>query len=132
MSPSTLKRRPCSYCGRWFRPSPRLKGRQTSCGTRECQRARKADSQARWRRSRVTYDEVPRVEDVDSIRAQGSVKRAVSSGVLPGGLGDSIHAQARVLAALVARLPPRGGGDSIRARLSELHAQGGVLLGEIG
>jgi hypothetical protein len=37
-----------------------------------------------------------------------------------------------VLAALVSRLPPGAGGNSIRARLSELHAQGGVLLGEFG
>ncbi|MBT7712962.1 MAG: hypothetical protein HN745_14670 [Deltaproteobacteria bacterium] len=32
------RKRPCSVCRRWFRPHPRLKDRQRTCGDPECKR----------------------------------------------------------------------------------------------
>jgi hypothetical protein len=78
-----------------------------------------------------TCDEVLRGAQGNSILAEVPSARPLEQGVLPEQLGNSIRAQARVLLALVSRLPPERGGNSIRARLSELHAQGGALLGEV-
>ena len=137
MPPSTQRKRPCSECRRWFRPSPRLKGRQTVCSDDECQRARRGANVRRWKRvarrtrsSSRTSDEVLRRNEGNSILAEVPSPRPLDQGVLPERLGNSIRAQARVLVALVSRLGPERGGNSIRARLSELHAQGGALLGE--
>jgi hypothetical protein len=138
MPPSSQRKRPCSECGHWFRPSPRLKGRQTTCSKADCQRERRAANVRRWKRATVrmrsrttTYDEVPRSNEGNSILVQAPMQQGLDRRDLPVALGNSIHAQARVLVALVARVPPGGGGNSIRARISELHAQGRVLLGEI-
>ena len=139
MPPCTQRRRPCSLCRRWFRPSARLKGRQTVCGLPECQRERRAANVRRWKRATRpvksgsgTSDEVLRRPKGNSILAQTPLARAVDSGVLGEELGNSIRAQARIVAALVSRLSPTSPGNSFRARLSELHAQGSVLLEEFG
>jgi hypothetical protein len=139
--PVSTQRRPCVVCRRWFRPSPRLKGRQTVCPEKPCQRARQAANELRWKRanpghrkkagnrSSATYAEVPSAGEGKSILSQAPASQAVDQGVLPVGLGKSIQSHAFVLAALVARVPLGGAGKSIRARLSELHAQGSTLFG---
>lgn len=40
--------RHCHYCGKFFRPNPRLGNRQKSCGKEECKRKRKKESQKNW------------------------------------------------------------------------------------
>ena len=50
MSHKTHKthKKPCCICHRWFLPDPRVGDRQRACQRPECQKARKAKSQARW------------------------------------------------------------------------------------
>jgi hypothetical protein len=139
--PGSTKRRPCAICRRWFRPSPRLRGRQTVCAAEPCQRARQAANERRWKdanpghrtksraRSSATCDEVRRLGGGKSIPPEVRIKQGVDSRVLLAGLGESIHAQECVLAALVSVVPAAGRGKSIRARLSALHARGSTLLG---
>src|SRR5271170_5266701 len=43
------RKRPCTICRRWFRPSPRVGDRQRACGKPECQTARRQKTQADWR-----------------------------------------------------------------------------------
>ncbi len=43
--------RPCRICGKWFRPDPRLKDRQKTCGQRECKRQWHARQCAKWNAS---------------------------------------------------------------------------------
>src|SRR5580698_5958863 len=111
--PVSTKRRPCAKCRRWFRPSPRLKGRQAVCSAEPCQRARQLANERSWKqanpqhrtkslaRSSAGCDEVRAAGEGKSIRSQGLAGTRVDSGVLPRGLGKSIEAQAFVLAALV-------------------------------
>lgn len=40
----------CVWCGAWFVPSPRLKGRQKTCGSADCKRRQNLLAQRRWKR----------------------------------------------------------------------------------
>jgi hypothetical protein len=46
--PTSLRKRPCRLCRRWFLPDPRLKDRQRVCSAEECQRKRQASNQTAW------------------------------------------------------------------------------------
>ena len=48
-------KRPCSICGRWFRPHPRVGERQRACDKPECQAARRKKTQAQWRAKNPDY-----------------------------------------------------------------------------
>jgi len=50
-----LKKRPCSICRRWFYPDRRVGERQRACSERSCQVARRARTQACWRRRNPDY-----------------------------------------------------------------------------
>ena len=45
-----MKKRKCPYCKRTFRPHPRVGSHQKTCGSPSCKKARKAKTDARWRR----------------------------------------------------------------------------------
>jgi hypothetical protein len=49
------KKRPCRICRRWFNPSPRLGGRQKTCGADECQQRWHAKKCAEWNRKNSSY-----------------------------------------------------------------------------
>lgn len=44
-----MKREKCPYCRSLFIPHPRVKDRQKTCGSPACQKALKAQNNARWR-----------------------------------------------------------------------------------
>ena len=48
-------KRPCRICRKWFLPDPRVGPRQRSCSTPECQRKRRAKTQASWRERNPDY-----------------------------------------------------------------------------
>jgi len=50
-----LPRRRCPFCRRWFRPHPRLKERQKSCGRHECRREQKRRFNQKWRNAHPDY-----------------------------------------------------------------------------
>lgn len=43
-----IQRKRCAYCGRFFKPDYRVKDRQKSCKSKECQAKRKRKSQRLW------------------------------------------------------------------------------------
>ena len=45
-----MKSRKCPYCKRSFHPHPRVGSRQKTCASPSCKKARKAKTDARWRR----------------------------------------------------------------------------------
>ena len=47
--------RPCRVCRRWFRPDPRVGKRQKTCGRFECQKERKRQKDAQWRKNNPNY-----------------------------------------------------------------------------
>jgi hypothetical protein len=52
---SEARKKPCTICRRWFRPDPRVGGRQRACDRPECQTARRRKAQASWRRRNPDY-----------------------------------------------------------------------------
>ena len=50
-----LKKRPCGICRRWFYPDRRVGTRQRACAEQSCQVARRARTQASWRRRNPDY-----------------------------------------------------------------------------
>ena len=49
-------RKRCSYCKKLFTPHPRLKGKQKTCGSAECQKARRCENAKEWRKKNPDYD----------------------------------------------------------------------------
>lgn len=52
---SPCRKRPCCICRKWFQPDPRLGGRQKACSAADCQKRRRAKTQATWRRGNPGY-----------------------------------------------------------------------------
>jgi hypothetical protein len=50
-----LAKRPCCICRRWFVPDGRVGCRQRACSAPTCQTARRARTQASWRRRNPNY-----------------------------------------------------------------------------
>ena len=50
-----LTKRPCCICRRWFVPDGRVGRRQRACSAPTCQTARRARTQASWRRCNPDY-----------------------------------------------------------------------------
>lgn len=79
-----LKKRPCRVCKRWFRPDARLKGRQMTCGSPECQREWHRRRCAQWNRKNSEYFKASYLQRKLSAVEQGQVPEEASSGSLPG------------------------------------------------
>lgn len=57
-----LTKRPCRICRRWFVPDRRVGHRQRACSATACQIARRAQTQASWRRRNPDYFIAHRVQ----------------------------------------------------------------------
>jgi len=55
MSKTPTRKRPCRICRRWFVPNPRLKDRQMTCATAECQSQWHKKKCAEWNRKNADY-----------------------------------------------------------------------------
>lgn len=53
--------RPCSICGKWFVPHPRVGKRQKTCGSSDCKRELHQRARRAWRREHPDYDREERV-----------------------------------------------------------------------
>ena len=49
------KKRPCRICRRWFRPNPKLKDRQKTCGDIQCKREWHRKKCAEWNKNNADY-----------------------------------------------------------------------------
>jgi len=56
-------KRPCCVCRRWFRPDPRVGLRQRACGQRDCQTARRVQTQKSWRDRNADYFIARRIQE---------------------------------------------------------------------
>jgi hypothetical protein len=70
-----LTKRPCCLCRRWFVPDRRVGRRQRACSAPPCQIARRARTQASWRRRNPDYFIAHRVQRrrLQADEAQGGV-----------------------------------------------------------
>ena len=57
-----LTKRPCGICRHWFVPDRRVGRRQRACSAPACQIARRAQTQASWRRRNPDYFIAHRVQ----------------------------------------------------------------------
>jgi hypothetical protein len=67
------KKRPCRHCRRWFAPDARVGDRQRTCSREECQKARRAATQASWRARHPEYDQARRIQERAAAEAAGEV-----------------------------------------------------------
>jgi hypothetical protein len=95
----------CQFCGRFFRPDPRVGARQTSCRREICRKARKLRAQHRWtehnpryfrgrypyvKQWRVARKTTPRTMIQDEITPKKPLYRMTF--IIPGGLrGEMIQ-----------------------------------------
>jgi hypothetical protein len=56
------RKKPCRICRRWFRPDPRVGGRQRACSKPDCQTARRRKTQASWRNRNPGYSIAWRID----------------------------------------------------------------------
>ena len=70
-----LTKRPCCICRRWFVPDGRVGRRQRACSAPTCQTARRARTQASWRRRNPNYFIAHRMQRrrLEAEEAQGAV-----------------------------------------------------------
>jgi hypothetical protein len=124
-------------------PTKKLKGKQYACGQDQCQRARKADNQKRWKKTNKvkvraakaterqgqngTYDKVSLSAGGDSIRDQDTERQGVGTKSQESDGGDSILAQDPVIIGLIDALRPRGEGDSIGSLFKGLKNRGQTI-----
>jgi hypothetical protein len=54
-------KRPCSVCGKWFRPDARQGDRQKTCGCKECKSEWHRRACARWHKKNPGYDKDTRL-----------------------------------------------------------------------
>src|SRR5664279_4088661 len=114
-------KRPCSICRRWFRPDPRVGGRQHVCGTPECQTERRQKTQARWRRRNPGYAIAWRMDR----RAAGTeepepLRMPAPLNQLPWDVAkDQFGVQGADFIAVMGALMVRSAKDQIRAYLPD-------------
>lgn len=70
-----LTKRPCCICRRWFVPNRRVGRRQRACSAPTCQMARRAQTQASWRRRNPDYFIAHRMQRrrLEAEEAEGAV-----------------------------------------------------------
>lgn len=70
-----LTKRPCRICRRWFVPDRRVGRRQRACSAPTCQTARRARTQASWRRRNPDYFIAHRIQrrGLEAEEAEGAV-----------------------------------------------------------
>lgn len=70
-----LTKRPCCICRRWFVPDRRVGRRQRACSAPTCQTARRARTQASWRRRNPDYFIAHRMQrrQLEAEEAKGAV-----------------------------------------------------------
>jgi hypothetical protein len=139
-----MKKRPCSFCRKWFEVDRRVGKRQRACAAEECQRKRRAQTQATWRAGRPDYnyerllaervaeqaktnrdlDPLPLPRPLDRLPWQRAVDEmgpemadfiGIFGKVLVRSAKDEIRSQLADLAGKYPGVPPAGAKDQIGA-----------------
>ena len=55
MEATERRQKRCAYCGRYYRPDPRVRKTQKSCSDAKCRAKRKRESQRKWAEANPEY-----------------------------------------------------------------------------
>lgn len=117
------RKRPCSACGRWFLPDPRVRWCQKTCG-RECGKKWAARRQALYRQKNPDYEEDRRIRE--QVRRSELDGATVEVGPLGSPLArlpwrlvqTAFGAKRAVILAFALRLLDRDRQTAIRVRIA--------------
>jgi hypothetical protein len=118
-----LRKRPCSICGRWFFPDPRVGERQRACSSAECQAKRRAKTQASWRARNRDYFAARRIKErrAEAERMPEPLCVPAPLDRLPWDVAqDEFGPQGTDFIAILGRVLLRAGQDAIRAHVAEM------------
>ncbi len=104
---SSVRKRPCRVCRRWFRPHPRAGDRQKVCDAPKCQRERHRRSCSAWN-SRESVN-LRRERFRKAIRSpagasEGGLSRAENGRLAWDVIQDAVSLEASVIAEEVSKL----------------------------
>jgi hypothetical protein len=120
------KRRPCAFCRKWFEPDARVGERQRACSAEECQRKRRAATQAAWRRGQPDYFIARRIQERakrerEEGRAPPPLRMPAPLDRLPWDLAqDELGVQGTDLLGVLGKVLLRHGQDQMAAQAQEI------------
>ena len=120
---SGLKKRPCRFCGKWFWPDSRVGPRQRACPAEECQRKRRAETQASWRQRNPEYVAAYRMQmrAAQAEDARAAVRHQRPLDRLPWDLAkDQFTAQGGEFIEVLARVLLARAKDEIRSEVARI------------
>ena len=83
MSRKMIKR-PCRVCGRWYRPNPRSRGHQKTCGEAACKKQWHRKKCEEWNKKNRTYFNARYLsKKLQTVVAEGDSKKAVKDNNRP-------------------------------------------------
>jgi hypothetical protein len=120
------RKRPCRICRRWFRPDPRVGGRQRTCGAVACQRAWHRRSCRDWRRRHPDYDRDDRLRRRLQAGERAEARRADPLAQVDWEVArEAMGLQAAVVVEETGRV-------LVRWAREEIATQGAGIVGEMG
>jgi hypothetical protein len=127
--PETRKK-PCSICRSWFRPDPRVGGRQRACRKPDCQAVRRKKTQAAWRARNPDYFMARRIQARGALaRRPEPLRLAAPLAQLPWDLAqDQFGVQGADFIGVLGTLLLRAAQDQCQADVVDSTAVPGALL----
>ena len=107
--------KPCSVCGRWFEPHPRVGKRQKTCGRESCQHELHQRLRRKWREEHPDYDQARRVRE--RIRPESPSIAGPSSQIDWQAAREVVGVQVAVVIEEAGQMVLRGAREVVRAQL---------------
>ena len=111
-------KRPCRFCRKWFLPDPRVGARQRACSSVECQRKRRSETQASWRKGNPDYFIARRIGERDAAQAPSPLRVPAPLSKLPWDLAqDQFGVQGTDFIGVMGKLLQEHAQDQYKAYL---------------
>ena len=88
------RKRPCRICRRWFRPDPRLKDRQMTCGEKACKREWHRRKCAEWNKANAELLKRERLaQKLRAVATQAQAKVSDNTQANPSSLQKALRVE---------------------------------------
>lgn len=122
------RKRPCRFCRKWFLPDSRVGTRQRSCSGSDCQRKRRAKTQASWRERNPEYFIARRITERSGAEEPCGARLPVPLSKLPWDLAqDQFGIQGADFIGVMGKLLHGHAQDQCRAYLVDSLGETGGL-----